>query len=76
MGLLPLLRGKSGVKCIRCYSIYGCIRNGEKLYCRSCPDRETCRYICVCDISGGLCASCYELKKLKKKEKDRGRKNI
>lgn len=57
---------RQGVKCIRCYCVYGCVCDGEKKYCKTCNDRHTCNIICVCDVTGGLCASCLEVYKLRK----------
>jgi hypothetical protein len=69
MAVLITMPIKVGVKCINCHSNFGCIYEGEKKYCKSCADRDSCRYICVHCVSGGLCASCYELSKIKRRKK-------
>jgi len=63
---------RRAIKCMNenCKSIYGCQLDREKTYCRSCDTRGNCRIICVEDVSGGFCASCYDLKKLQRRRKD------
>lgn len=54
----------------KCRAIYGCTTGNKKTYCRVCDKKFECKIICVNDVSGGLCASCYELKKLQKRGED------
>lgn len=68
MLLITHIPVKRGIKCVNCHCIYGCIYEGTKKYCVSCPERDSCRFICVADISGGFCASCFELRKLRRKK--------
>ena len=59
---------RRAIKCINemCKCIYGCELNSIKMYCRDCESKVRCKIICVLDVSGGLCASCYELKRIQR----------
>jgi hypothetical protein len=63
---------RRAIKCTneKCRSIYGCQIGKVKSYCKSCDVRGNCRIICVEDVSGGFCASCYTLKKLQQRRKN------
>lgn len=59
---------KKAIKCCNCSCIYGCRLNKTKLYCIDCEreNKEICM-ICVDEVDGGLCASCLELSRLRRK---------
>jgi len=54
-------------KCINCHCIYGCSDTGGiRRECVTCAVNQRCTIICVSAVSGGACASCIEVYKLKK----------
>lgn len=63
---------RRAIKCTNenCRCIYGCELYNIKTYCKDCENKTTCKIICVTDVSGGFCASCYKLKQIQRRRRN------
>lgn len=49
--------------CIICHSMFGCIKDGVKYSCKSCPSSRSCLFLydySARNVTSGICETCWE----------------